>query len=159
MATLWDELHPILMKLHRNNNWKFSSLWNMDILKLLLVLTCFRSICLYFLNRFPAASPPNDYILERVYVHAWINVHIWITHYQTLASLELSKFKLRIKSDTHWHLDKHIKHMFCVNTQFGFNFAYVSFYKFPPMDQLPGTWNKTAKQWYFFVCFQNTMFL
>jgi len=30
-----------------------------------------------------------------------------------------------------------LKHMFCVNTQFGFNFAYVSFYKFPPMDQLP----------------------
>lgn len=70
----------VLLTLHRNNNWIFFlSLWNMDILKLLLFLIWFGNICLYFLNIFPAMSPPDYFILEIVCVHAWISVHVWIT--------------------------------------------------------------------------------
>lgn len=127
----------------------------MDTIKLLLVLFCFRRGCLYFLNRFPAASPPAECISARVYVHAWISVHIWITHIKHLfvQNCPDSSFESNLTLIGTW--TSILKHMWWVSTRFGFSFAYVSFYKFSPMDQTPWTHNNTERQWYF-LCFQNT---
>lgn len=139
------------MKLHRNNNWTFSSLWNMDILKLLLVPFFSRCVCLYFINRFPAVPPPNEWISERVYVHAGISVHTWMTHVKHLfvQNCPDSSFESNLTLTGTW--TSTLKHVWCASTQFGFNLACVSFYKLSPMDQHPWTQNNTEGQWYLSV--------